>query len=102
MGYAGGNMGMGVPGYGQPGQNPGQWNNYRMQPYNVPRQSIEANADAVFYQHDSQRFGYVPMQMLPSMLQQFSIASGTPCPNTNDIQYLQFTFDIDGDNRISY
>ena len=98
-GYPQGGMGIGM---GMNSGMGGQFNNYQMQQYNVPRASIEGNAEQVFYKYDQNRNGFVPIQMLPQMMQDFSMSSGSPCPSQQDLQYMQWNFDTDGDGRLSY
>jgi EF hand len=90
--------GMGGASYG----NPAQWNNYQMQQYNIPRQSIEQNAETIFFKYDHDQNGEVEMMRMPQMLQEFCMMSGTQQPNPQDVMYMQYTFDVDGDGFISF
>ena len=97
-GMGGQQGGMGGGAYG----NPAQWNNYQMQSYNVPRAAIEGHAEQVFFKYDHDQNGEVEMMKLPQMLHEFSMMSGSQPPNPQDVMYLQYTFDVDGDGFISF
>lgn len=110
-GYPGqGGMG-GYPGQGGMGGYPGQqgmnyntmnWNGYQMGHYNVGLGAIDQYADMVFQRYDTSRTGEIPMYMLTQMITEFCNMSGSPPPSHQDMNYMMYTFDIDGDGRLSF
>jgi hypothetical protein len=97
-------MGMGMqPGMGmQASYMNTNWNGYNMGRYNIPMQSIQMNGDTTYFRYDTNRIGQIPMQMFPSMINEFCMQSGGMQPNPQDVQYMMYTLDYDGNGMLSY
>ena len=101
-GGMGGGYGGGMGGGGMGYNDPSMWNNYHIQTCNISKHWIQQNAENVFMRYDTSRMGQIPIQMLPTMLQEVSIANGSQPPSPMDCQYMMYTFDFNGDGMLSY
>ena len=77
------------------------WAGYRMGVYSIPDQLIEAQAPMIFMMYDRNQSGTLEMFEVPAAICYVFQRFGLGQPNMQDIQYCMYTFDQNGDGRLS-
>ena len=78
------------------------FNNYHMKHYNVTRNHIDTYAEQLFFQYDRDRSGTLEIHEIHPLLNAFMRQTGGSPIDYQDVMYLCYTFDYDGNGTIDY